>query len=261
MASTYVFDTSSDLAGQHMALLESVLDPPTTAFLDELDIRPGQRCLDLGAGGGSITRWLAERTGPQGTVVAVDTDTDHLVEQPGVQVLRHDLTEGLPVDGPFDVIHARLLLVHMPDREVVFKSLVDALAPGGWLVLGDFSGRPLDLMAAPTPADARLFDRMQHLSHEVLAPVQGIDLEWADSVDDRMVAAGLVDVDSMEWSRTTRGGTAGCLFHGNLNEQAAPLLREVGASDDEMRRYRSLMRNPAFRAWFYRLVTVRGRRP
>ena len=102
MASTYVVDTSSDLGGQHMTLLESVLDAPTTAFLDELDIRPGQRCLDLGAGGGSITRWLAERTGPRGTVVAVDTDTDHLLEQPGVQVLRHDLTEGLPVDGPFD---------------------------------------------------------------------------------------------------------------------------------------------------------------
>ena len=260
MGDTYIFDTSSDLGGQHMTLLESVLDPTTTAFLGELDIRPGQRCLDLGAGGGSITRWLAERTGPQGTVVAVDKDVNHLVEQPGVEVVAHDVTEGLPVDGPFDLIHARLLLVHLPDREVVFKGLIDALAPGGWLVLGDISGRPLDVVAAPSPAAARLFDRMQRLSHEVLAPVQGIDLGWAESVDDRMVTAGLVDVDSMEWSRTTAGGTAGCLLHANLNEQAAPLLREAGASDVELQHYRNLMRDPAFRAWFYRVVTVRGRR-
>jgi len=261
MEDTYIFDTASELGLQHMRLLESMLDAPTTAFLDELDIRPGQRCLDLGAGGGSITRWLAERTGPEGTVVAVDTDTDHLTDQPGVEIHRRDINDGLPVDGPFDVIHARLLLLHLPRREVVFKTLLEALAPGGWLVLGEFSGTPLHALAAPSHADAELFERIQRLSLEVVAPARGIDLGWADRVEDHMVAAGLVEIDSLEWSRTTPGGSAGCLLHGNLNEQAAPLLREAGASDDELQRYRRLMEDPAFRAWFYRFVSIRGRRP
>ena len=38
----------------------------------------------------------------------------------------------------WDLIHERLVLVHIPRRLEVLDRLVEALAPGGWIVLEDF---------------------------------------------------------------------------------------------------------------------------
>lgn len=268
MTKDYIFDTGSDLGRNHMDFLQNVLDGPTTRFLDAIGVRPGQRCLDVGAGGGSITRWLAERTGHTGTVVAVDIAAEHLVEQPrgtgsgaAIEVYRHDITEGVPVDEPFDLIHARLVLLHLPQREKVFQSLVDALAPGGWLVLGDCTSRPLRVLSAPSDSDRELWERMMHISHDLLGEATGISLDWAYQVQDRMEQAGLMNLQAMEYSETTTGGGDGCLLHRNLNQQAEPLLLKLGATPDELARYRDLMLDPRFRAWFYQLHYTAGRRP
>ena len=51
----------------------------------------------------------------------------------------HDLTADEPVPGgPFDLVYARLLLIHLPDRAAVLARLWDAVAPGGYLVVQDY---------------------------------------------------------------------------------------------------------------------------
>jgi SAM-dependent methyltransferase len=257
MSTEYLLATGSDLRRDYLTYLAQLLDDTTVACLDATGIGPGGRCLDIGAGGGSITRWLAGRTG---SVVAVDLDVTHLDAGAGVVVHRHDLDDGLPDDGPFDLIHARMTLVHLSRREEVLGWLVDALAPGGWLVVGECSDRPLTALAAPSPADLTLWARMQHLSHDVVGRARGISLGWAHEVDSRMAAAGLVDVKSVEYSRTTAGGEVGCLLHANLNRQAESELRQAGATGAELARYRELMHDPRFRAWFYQFVCTRGRK-
>jgi SAM-dependent methyltransferase len=254
----YIFDTGSDLGHHHLDHLGKLLDTPTAWCLQRV-LQPEMRCLELGAGSGSIANWLAARTRE---VVAVDIDTTQLYDvAPGVQVIRHDLRDGLPVDGPFDLIHARLLLIHLPERAEILGQLVDVLAPGGHLVLGDLTDRPLEALAVPEPADRELWEKMLHLSHDVVSPAGGISWTWARETADRMTAAGLVDVQSMEYSQTTTGGTDGCLLHRNLNQQAEPLLLAAGATEDELTRYRALMTNPAFKAWFYQFLITTGRRP
>ncbi|WP_433158918.1 class I SAM-dependent methyltransferase [Kribbella sp. CA-247076] len=255
----YLFDTGSELGHHHLDHLGRLLDTPTTWRLQRLGLEPETRCLELGAGSGSIANWLAGRTRE---VVAVDIDTAQLTDvAPGVQVIRHDLRDGLPVDGPFDLIHARLLLLHLPEREQILDELVEALAPGGHLVLGDITDRPLEAVAVPEPADRDLWNKMLHLSHHVVSPARGVSWTWARETAGRMVTAGLVDVDVMEYSQTTAGGTDGCLLHRNLNQQAEPLLLAAGATEPELTRYRDLMTNPAFRAWFYEFLVTSGRRP
>ena len=91
--------------------LAGILDPQTIGILDPL-VRPGDRCLELGAGRGTIARWMADRTGPDGGVVATDLDpvniADDVHAHPAIQVLTHDArTDPFP-PGPFAVIHARL---------------------------------------------------------------------------------------------------------------------------------------------------------
>ncbi|MGO1165166.1 MAG: class I SAM-dependent methyltransferase [Janibacter sp.] len=257
----YIFGSDSDLGQQHVALLEHLFDPTTREALQEVGLRPGQRCLEVGAGGGSIARWMAEQVGPTGSVLAVDLETEHVVEQPGVEVRRHDIRDGAPDDGPFDLIHARLVLPHLPERERILRDLVAALAPGGWLVLGEMTDRHPEALAAPSSSDLALFSYMQHLSMDVVSPASGLSFEWGVEAPGQMVAAGLVEISGVEQSHTSAGGSAGSLLHRNLNIQAEPLLRQAGATTAQLERYRELMLDPAFVAWFYQFVCLRGRRP
>lgn len=89
-------------------------------------------------------------------MVAVDSDDTHLVVPPNVTVCAHDINDGLPVEGSFDVIHSRLVLMHLARRREILSQLVNALAPGGWLVVGDYTFPGPPVIAAPSEADAQL---------------------------------------------------------------------------------------------------------
>src|ERR1700751_1074716 len=66
---------SPDVERARLRLLEEYHDPLTVGQLDAIGVGEGWRCLDVGAGGGSVTRMLAERVGSTGSVLAVDLDT------------------------------------------------------------------------------------------------------------------------------------------------------------------------------------------
>ena len=259
--SEYIFDSASDQGRQQVDYLSTVFDPITTGFLADLDVRRGARCLELGAGSGSIARWLAEQVGPQGQVVAVDKDIEQLELPPQVEVHRHDIRDGLPVDGPFDLIHARLLLLHLPDRLRVLQELVDVLAPGGWLVLGDSPDRPQEVLAAPRPADAELADRLVHIAL-VCGEAAGLSLQWAYDAEREMVAAGLEDIRGSEYSPLMRGGDPCALLMSSYISQMAGLLTGAGVTEADIERFHALMRDPRFRAWPHlRMITTAGRKP
>jgi trans-aconitate methyltransferase len=57
-------------------------------------------------------------------------------------VVRHDVTTDAIPSARYDLIHARLVLSHLPQRGDVMQRLVQALRPGGWLVIEDFWGCP-----------------------------------------------------------------------------------------------------------------------
>ena len=85
-----------------------------------------------------MPRWLARQVGESGRVLATDLDTRWLpAGEAGFEVLRHEAGVDPVPPGAFDLVHARLLLVHLPRRAEVLASLVDVLRPGGWLVIED----------------------------------------------------------------------------------------------------------------------------
>ncbi|WP_020497126.1 class I SAM-dependent methyltransferase [Sciscionella marina] len=258
--SEYLFDTGSESGRQHVTGLDLVLGRKTAEFLGTAGILPGQRCLELGAGSGSVANWMADRTGPDGTVVAVDLETDHLLERPGIEIYRHDINDGLPVPGPFDVIHARLVLVHLPRREEIFEMLVDALAPGGWLVLGEVVHFPQSI-SAPSTHDEAIFAKVWRIAAEIVGPAADQDYRWGHRVYRRMAAAELHELHAEEFSETAMGGDP----HGEVLEalvrQAEPPLAAAGCTPDELARLQELLRDPLMRYWFFRLVYTRGRKP
>ncbi len=99
-----------------------------------------------------------------------------------------------PPAGEFDLVHARLVLVHLPQREDVLRSMAAALRPGGWLLIEDFDSELLPLACVdvhgPTPA---LANKVRAAFRRVLTE-HGADLTYARRLPRLLRVAGLVDV-------------------------------------------------------------------
>jgi SAM-dependent methyltransferase len=113
----YVFDTGDPADMRRLEAQTAVWDPFTLRKLGEIGVAGGWSCLEVGAGTGSVARWLAERVGGTGRVVVTDVETrwlDDLAAAPHVEVRRHDVTADPLEDVGYDLIHARLVLMHLP---------------------------------------------------------------------------------------------------------------------------------------------------
>lgn len=140
-----VLEIARQQARQRLTTLEAHLDPGTIRLLEPLGISNGWRCLEIGAGGGSIAAWLCGRVGSTGRVVATDTDTQFLesLKMPNLEVRQHNIaTEDPPGEG-FDLVHARWVLAHLRDRPGVLRRMLAAVKQGGWLMVEepDFGNR------------------------------------------------------------------------------------------------------------------------
>lgn len=191
--STYLFEHTWDQERRRLHLLEQVFDAATRQYLAALPLPDGSRCLEVGAGAGSVARWLCERVGPGGRVVATDLDTGFLetLTEENLEVRRHDIVSDDLQTGAFDLVHSRLVLEHLPPRDEVVRRLVAALRPGGWLVLEDFDWG--SLAVAPGCAGGDLLERAHEAAWQVFAAA-GCDHYYGRALPAALAAAGLVDV-------------------------------------------------------------------
>jgi SAM-dependent methyltransferase len=239
MPGGYAYDNDVDVALQQHACLSAMLDDFTRARLSTVDTPAGGfRCLEVGAGAGSIARWLAGRGA---SVVATDLKPRHLNPEAGIRVLAHDIVAEPVPDPPYDLIHARLLLIHLAERERVLRKLAAALRPGGSLVIEDWYIRPEHIVLdAPTPDDTALFGRYQRMLLDILDN----DPTWAVRIHSAMVAAGLREVDTAIHSPVWTAGSSGALLATvNLALFRARLLG-AGLTAADLDRLEWLVREP-----------------
>ncbi|MES1021848.1 class I SAM-dependent methyltransferase [Gloeocapsa sp. BRSZ] len=142
--SMYVFtDTQHSSELERLRAIERVFDPASQRRIQATGISPGWQCLEVGAGAGSIAQWLAAIVGSDGKVTAVDVDTRFIanIQLSNVEVLEADIRYCSLKNGSFDLIHARYVLIHLPEFQVALSRMIDLLKPGGWLVIEepDFS--------------------------------------------------------------------------------------------------------------------------
>jgi SAM-dependent methyltransferase len=136
-APDYAFPHSAEDESRRLQLLEQRLDPLTKRRIQRCGVSEGARCLEIGGGRGSITRWLSDVVGPAGRVIATDLQLGFLTEigASNVEVLRHDIRTGTFPPGSFDLVHTRAVLMHISPGVDLLRRMVTWLAPGGWLVL------------------------------------------------------------------------------------------------------------------------------
>ncbi|MDO3704495.1 methyltransferase domain-containing protein [Micromonospora sp. C28SCA-DRY-2] len=257
----YTFDNGSPEAVPQLRALESFLDPITAARIAPPLLAPGGVCWEIGAGGGSVARAMARAVGPAGRVLATDIDTGHLAPAANLEVRRHDVRTDPPPGDAFDLIHARLVLLHLPERRRVLGALAAALAPGGWLVVEEFDcTAPLRVLTAPNDDAAKLFTQVTDAMLGILQS-HGADLAWAQDVHAELAAAGLVEVDTVTHSQSWAGGSVGASLYGTNSRQLEPELLDAGLSPGQLEAFRKLLRDPGFAVMSYQFVSTRGRRP
>ncbi|GAB2856987.1 methyltransferase domain-containing protein [Actinoallomurus bryophytorum] len=260
-AEAYAFDNDAPGTPQRFRQLSEILDGATIQCLSGLGELAGARCLEVGAGGGSIAEWLAGQAGPAGRVLATDLNTRHLRTDRGYEVLRHDLvTEPVP-EGPWDVVHVRMVLLHLPQRREILHRLAAALAPGGAIVVEDFETTLRKMvLAAPTAEDAALVEAYYDLLVETLLAAHGNDPTWAGRVHAAMLAEGLTDVETVVSARSWAGGTAGALLiDANITELRTDFI-EAGMSAARLDRLHALARDPRLVVRGYLTYSTTGRR-
>lgn len=221
VARDYVYDQEFAEERTRLAAIESLWDPGSRALLDELGIGAGWRCLEVGAGAGSMVQWMAGRGA---AVTAIDIDTRFIEPLAGdtIEVRRVDVrTDELPRDV-FDLVHARLLLEHLPDRRRVLDSLAAALRPGGWLVIEDYDWTGFSFEDTDPQSD--------RVADVVIAFMQqaGFEPRYGRRVAADLAAAGLADVRGEGRARVIDSASPGFDFFRLSFESLRDALVDAG---------------------------------
>ncbi len=262
--SRYLLDRDRREALRRLRSVERLEDPATIGHLERIGVAPGWTCLEAGAGAGSIARWLGHRVGEKGRVLAVDLKTDLLELEPrsNVECRQVDLAADPIEERSFDLVHARNVLVHIPEREAALERLARAVRPGGWILLEE-----PDLVAdgpdptAPLPKQALYTKATQVLFDFVVG--KGLDLHFGARLHGRLRALGFDPVGSEGLAVTFHGGQPDHRSpHGDaFADLVDPVVAEGRITRGEFEAFLALYSDPEF-AWREGLrVIAWGRRP
>lgn len=260
--SGYLLSNAAAQTGGRFDALALTYDEAGRQALTAAGIRSGLRCWEVGGGGGSIAAWLAEQVGPDGSVLVTDIDPqwmNDIAGQANITLRRHDVVRDDLPDERFDLIHARLVLLHLPQRHLVLDRLIRCLRPGGRLVIEDFDCERTSVLAAPNQAATELFEEV-HGAFLRLLRERGADPAWGRSLQAALGEHGLREVSSSTHAVTWQGGSPGINLHRVNIEQVADQLRATGVDIQRLADFRALLDDPTFAVRSYPLITATGAR-
>ena len=260
MSDGYAYDHAWTDERVRLAGLEVALDPGTRAHFLRLGLASGSRCLEVGGGGGSMACWLAANVAPGGSVLATDIETDFLESEagrhPGLEVLRHDVTtEDLP--GDFDFVHARWLVEWLPDKRLALRRMVNALEPGGTLLVEEPDFVSIFGTAEPPALRRTMTAAMAYL--ESTCPVE---VTYGRRLFDDLVAVGLSDIAAEGRAPVVRGGSppAGDFLRLTIEKFRGPLLDQQKVTEQEFTEATEALRDPGRTVMMPMTVAAWGQR-
>jgi predicted O-methyltransferase YrrM len=235
-------------------LIEQTLDGESIARLTSTGLRQGWRCLELGAGAGSIAEWMGSVVGDRGEVVAVDINTSHIqhLSGPPYVIVKGDFLD-LSLEGEFDLAHCRYVLIHNRQNSSMVKKLCSLLKPGGFLVVEepDFtSAKLLNRNGDPSQqrvnrAICRMFEQMQ------LDPAYGLTLPGTIAAEGLQV----LRVDSR--IHLDRGGSRMARMMGESTRARPDRYVATGeANPADIEAYVANTKNEQFWSVYYSTVSV-----
>jgi SAM-dependent methyltransferase len=209
-----------------------------------------------------VAAWLRERVGPTGRVLATDIDVSWTGTDAteGIKVLRHDVGRDAPPPGPFDLVHARLVLVHVTERDAALSAMVRSLRPGGWLVVEDADPALQPLICPDEHGPEQALANRLRTGFRQLLRQRGADLAYGRRLPRLLREAGLTDGGADAYFPITPPA-CGVLETATVQLVRDKLVAEGLATNEEVERHLAniaagrldLATSPMISAW--------GRRP
>jgi len=251
--SHYFFDQAWMDEKRRLDALGALHDPDTFATLTALGVAEDWHCLEVGAGSGTVARWLAGRCA---RVVATDIDPRFLQPLEGqVEVRPHDIVEQPLEEGAFDLIHTRAVLQHLDRRDEVVAKLARALRPGGILCIEDILMPSGDCDPELPVFRAILRAMAEGLHRSGADPYIGIKLPRL------LREAGLTDVDQVARVPLVASGTSSADFYRLSFAHAADKLVAGGvATQAELEDVLAALRKEGYTMTSATMIAAWGRR-
>ena len=154
--SIYALGSSEQEQERLMAMLDSFGQKRLLSV-----VRPGDRVLDVGCGPGAVSAALATAVGTSGSVLGIDLQATQVerarryVERIGLQNVTFEVGDATDLsfdDGSFDLVYAKLLVMHLPDPLVGLRQMKRVLRPGGTLFLYELDAASAVYWPENTPA-------------------------------------------------------------------------------------------------------------
>ena len=262
MMTSYLLDNVAPQAGGRFSGLEACYDQSTFGYLSALGLGQGWRCWEIGVGGGSVVHWMAAQVGESGSVLGTDLNLDwidtRLPRQ--VELRRHDVTSDEIPTSSYDLIHARLVLLHLPGRDQVIERLAAALAPGGWLVLEEFD-QGFPACPEPTTDEQHTFNRVRDAFSELLARRGANTTTYPRTLPWRMQRAGLSQTGAEGRLVFATGASPGAEVHrANLLQTGDQAVGAGLIGADDLTTFLRVLDDPGFTFTMPLLISAWGRR-
>ena len=231
-----------------LRLLQERYDARTFDRLTALGPLAGAVCLEVGAGAGSVARWLAVQAGPSGRVVATDADPRFLAgtEAAGVEVRRHDILADPLEPARYDLVHCRALLCHLPDPARAIGVMAAAVRTGGWLLVEDADYCSL-VAADPAHPRSPRFDAIMRKLLALIAADRAFDPFFGRRLPGLVVSAGLAGAghEAIACHRQGAGPAAEVLAR-SLERTRNRTVRDGAVGSGEFAAVLSALRDPSF---------------
>jgi len=245
------------------------LRPQSAELLGRIGLEPGQSAIDLGCGPSGILDLLSAAVFPGGRVVGLDADPAHITmarqhaSERGllnVDVVTADARHtGLPPDS-FDLVHARTVLVTIPEPEEVLAEMVRLARPGSWVA----SQEP-DIENAfcypPLPA----WDRLREIFRASFGR-SGADLLVGRRLPELYRQAGLAEIEVVVHAPVYPAAHSRRMILPDLVRSLRPVILELGLSDERElteldQEVREHLADPGTLSLAHLLVVTWGRKP
>jgi SAM-dependent methyltransferase len=207
-------------------------------LLDRVGIAEGWQAIDLGCGPSGILDLLADRVGPAGRVVGLEFEPANVAlarefaaehSLANVEVIQGDAHRtGFP-SATYDLVHARTLLINIPDPAAVVAEMARLARPGGWVAALEPDGGGA-VCYPPHPA----WDRLTQIFFSA-QQVDGADTFIGRRLPELLRRAGLVDIGVEAKADIYPAGNSRRTIRADLVRSMRPKILAAGiASEREL---------------------------
>jgi ubiquinone/menaquinone biosynthesis C-methylase UbiE len=140
---------------QRIRLQAKIWEPSTMRIFQQIGLREGMQCLDIGCGPGEVMRLMGELVGTTGHVTGIDADGEfgrqaiemlQATTKSRFTFLEQDIEETNEIPGqPFDLTYARLVIIFARDPIAALRKMYSWTKPGGHIVVQDYDTRTVDI--------------------------------------------------------------------------------------------------------------------